>query len=153
MASTYRYWEAADGRRFCYARDATYRCPVSSMTELDDGLRAAADALGVHPGKLVRLLAAPHPHGARRERVDGQLTETCAHCGHRLQRDGFRVWVERPATEEEVRENAGLAISSRLGYGARVTERVSWCDTKKEARTWAYDGYRQAQAALAEGVR
>lgn len=144
------YWylgPAPDGRRFCYAKHATFLCPVSDMAgdarvpdaEPANALVVAAEALGVS----VRYLSGRLHSGHRRARVDGKLTDRCE-CGAKMNRLGFAYWTERPSTSDD----AGAQIS-RAMFG-EATERVGathYADTKREAQTWAREELKIAKEA------
>lgn len=159
MAFTYRYYEGKDGRHYCYAKDPTFVCPLAEPTEYvvpageaseTEGehriklghlglLTAAAGVLGVGALELGMMLKRTHNSGrAGRKRVDGKLTDTCGACGHKLDRLGFRGWVEREPTAEEA-DNASDRIGSRLfGAGPRWrNDETHYFDTKKEVMEWA----------------
>lgn len=156
MAFSYRYYEGTDGRHYCYAPAPTFVCPMADLTEYvpnPDGeggehriklgdlepLTSAAQKLGVDPLELGMMLKRTHHSGrSGRKRVDGKLTDICAGCGHKLDRLGFRAWVEREPTAEEA-DNASDRIGARLfGSGPRwITDESHYFATKKEAVEWA----------------
>ena len=71
--------------------------------------------------------------GAGRLRVDGVLTDRCAVCGAKMNRKGFRGWIDAPVTDAPAKRIAG-----RLGLAEpRETQRVTWHPTKKDAEAWA----------------
>lgn len=180
----YRYWEDGHGRRYCYAKDALFECPHEGLwyelTDPETGEKTltkrqpaerlgitfsraatpeqdnAAAVLGMDPVKLGAMIAQAHSRrGRERLRVDGRLTDRCGCCGARMERKGFRVWIDEPVPEEELSsgQRTSAAISSRIFGGSGTQLRVireRWLDTKKEARAWAYEEYRLAQATIAE---
>lgn len=156
---TYRYYEGKDGRHYCYAKEPTFRCPMGEPTEyvvpapegsetegahvLKDGTKAAvtaaAETLGIGALELGMMLKRAHQSGrGGRKRVGGKLTDTCDACGHKLDRLGYRGWVEREPTAEEA-DNSSDRINARLfGGGPRWrTDESHYFDTKKEVMEWA----------------
>jgi hypothetical protein len=116
--------------RFCWDSTPGYHCPVAQLTVDDLGLIQAAQALGVTPGWLERRVK----HNPVRERAaNGKLTETCVYCGHKLERLGFRCWVERRTTDP-----AKLRIMGRIGgFMGEKIDGPWYRKTKKEAQDWA----------------
>lgn len=157
---SYFYFEGTDGRHYCWAKTPTFVCPMAEPVEYipnGDGeegyhqikladlepLTSAAQLLGVDPLELGMMFKRAHSSGrGGRKRVDGKVTDICSACGHRLERLGFRVWIERTPTDEEA-DTASNRVGARLfGSGPQwVTEPGStrYLDTKKEATTWAKD--------------
>jgi hypothetical protein len=93
----------------------------------------------------------------RRRDAGGKLTSTCDCCGSRMERMGFRVWIERPKTAAEMTDTDGVsaAIAKRIGGdGVRtVTLRSFYLETKREATDWALDELRTAQSAAREEAK
>lgn len=166
---SYFYYEGTDGRHYCYAKTPTFTCPMAEPVEVRptviepregerdithehhltaehaEAITAAAAALGMDALKLGMALRSHHQRrGAQRERVNGKLTDTCAACGHRMEREGFRVWVE----ELPLGEDAQSRIADRLGFSSWRTVPGSsrYLDTKKEAQGWARDESRLERA-------
>lgn len=156
MALRYRYYEGKDGRHYCYAPHPTFACPLADPVVYqpsDDGegegtwtlrdetreaIYAAAQALGVEPVDLAKMLRTMHQRRgqARRRDAAGKLTDTCDTCGGKLKRLGFRAWIEREPREEE------LTSSDRIGqqFNGRPnwrTDETHYFGTKKEAIEWA----------------
>jgi hypothetical protein len=149
--SGYWYIGGADGRRYCFAKEPTFVCPMSEPVVFDrpeDGadrepvprltvpaITPAAEQLAMSPLLLANLIRSAHNRpGAGRARVDGRLTETCAACGHKLIRKGFRYWIEaKPAAA-----SSRTRIARRLGFSEYEQVEGSWyAKTKRDARTWA----------------
>jgi hypothetical protein len=135
MLGGYWYRPGRDGRRYCYAKETSWRCPVGSAERLGDVLELAAQEVGIDPAYLLARLR----HSASRARVDGKLGDTCAACGHRLERLGFRYWIEAKSDD-------GIAELERRfgGDGFRQVEGSWYAQTKRDAQAWA------AQRARAE---
>jgi hypothetical protein len=179
----YRYWDGPGGARYCFNIEPTFRCPHDGLrydvvelgtgkvtvTELrprdetvgitfsihvTDEAKAAADLLGVDPLKLTRMLARSHNSNHGRERVNGKLTDRCKACGAKMERLGFRVWIERPKTEEELtaQDRTSSHVAERLGFSGErtVTVRSAYTDTKREAKQWCLDERATAQAVAEE---
>jgi hypothetical protein len=165
LMSAYRYWQGPGGERVCISTHPTFVCPHGSFERERDeegkvirriptpAAEAAARALGADVDLVVRMLDRQHGQvSAGRRRVDGKLTDDCAVCGARMERKGFRVWIERPVPEEERTEGerASAAINSRLNGGPAVafrTAKTAWLDTKREARAWCLDELRILRSA------
>jgi hypothetical protein len=156
----YWYFKGTDGRRYCYAKDPTYVCPMSEpliytrredsdSTELDPCLAIAemtpaAQELGMNPIRLAELIASSHRQaGASRARVDGRLMDICATCGHRMIRKGYRHWIEEtPRTAD-----SQTRIAQRLGFSDYRQVEGSWYSkTKRDARSWAHSRANLASA-------
>lgn len=155
MSYSYFYVEGVDGRHYCYAKTPTFTCPMAEPVEyvpnangeggehrLKSGLvetfDEAASALSMGPVLLGKVLKTAHQRkGTERLRVDDRLTDLCAVCGHRMERLGFRVWIEHLPTEEDTQSR----IANRLGFSGWRTVDGShrYMDTKKEAQQWARD--------------
>jgi hypothetical protein len=149
------YWyvgPASDGRRFCWAKEPSFRCPIHEDayairregSTMADGLatRAAAGVLGVDPRWLAMRIAGGS-HG--RTRVDGKLTDRC-HCGVKMERLGFAYWTEREAPE---RTDAGAELTRHM-FGNQPTEQLGerrYADTKREAQVWAREELKIAKVA------
>lgn len=154
---SYWYIDGKDGRHYCYAKEPTFLCPMGEPTEyvvpapegsetegahvLKDATKAAvtaaAEQLGMDPVLLGMIVKRGHSHRHGRRRVDGRLTDQCVACGARMERKGFRVWIEALPTEEDAQSR----IADRLGFsGYRPVPGSSfYLDTKKEAAQWARD--------------
>jgi hypothetical protein len=143
MMGGYWYVPGNDGRRYCYAKEPTFVCPVGNVKlegpddpepghyVVTETVEQAAMLLGVEP----RFLTGKLRHSAERSRVDGRLTDACASCGHKLERLGYRIWVEAKAPKD----GAASRINRRLGGDGFVTVEGSWYrGTKKEAQEWAH---------------
>lgn len=152
--SSYRYYDAGGGRHFCYAVAPTFLCPYGQLKvptadedwEVPEPFMQAAQALDVMPAALLGMVVRGHRNN-RRLRVNGQLTDRCETCGHKMDRLGFRCWEETPKAP------SGLDnVASRLG-SAPPTDivRTVYVDTKKEAREWAYEEMRIAKSVAKEG--
>lgn len=164
LGANSRYYDAPDGRHFCWNVDPTFVCPLAWFERTDDeakariptaAVEAAAAALGCGGDELARILERQHASFTHtRRRVDGRLTDICDCCGSRMERKGFRVWADRPKTQEELTGNDRVAsqIGQRLGFSGeqRVTLRNFYVDTKREAKAWALDELRTAESAAVE---
>jgi hypothetical protein len=138
MSGEYRYYEGANGERYCYAKHPTYTCPLAEPGTQDAEptreVATAAGVLGADPDLLARVLETGHRRYAQgRRRVDGQLTEQCATCGHRMTRIGFAYWKDVP----DPGEGSVARIANRLGFTAVRTVTRGHMDTKREAIEWA----------------
>ena len=147
----YWYIEGADGRRYCYAKEPTFVCPMGEPVEYDrvedsedreptarltvPAITPAAERLAMDPLLLAKLIRSAHQrHGAGRARVDGRLTDTCAACGHKMVRHGFRYWIEAKPRTADPRTR----IAQRLGFSEYQQVEGSWyARTKRDAQTWA----------------
>lgn len=147
----YWYIEGADGRHYCYAKEPTYLCPMAEPVLFDraedcegsepvprltvPAITPAAQQLAIDPLLLAKLIrSAHHRIGAGRARVDGRLTDTCAACGHKLTRKGFRYWIEA----KPPRSHPRAQIAQRLGFSEYEHVEGSWyAKTKRDARAWA----------------
>jgi hypothetical protein len=128
-----------------FERDAEGAVTRTIPTTAVEAAAAALGADAVQLGKLIR--SAHHRFGAGRLRVDGKLTDRCGACGARMERLGFRCWVDAPheATDSRTR------IADRLGFEPpRDHVRTFYVDTKREAAAWARDEQRTAKAVAAE---
>lgn len=147
MGTSYYYQPGPDGRHYCYDSTPTFRCPMSNLLPADErvyvvprAVNDAADALGVDGDKLTRLLVKAHRSiSGGRERVDGKLTNYCAICGHKMERLGFRYWIEaKPGASASSEQRTSAAISQRLGGSGFVQVDGSWYQpTKRAAQDWA----------------
>lgn len=161
LSNGYWYMEGADGRHFCFAKEPTYTCPHAHFerTRVDEetveriptpAVKRAAEALGADPELLARGLERQHASFTYgRRRVNGKLTDQCAVCGARMQRKGFRCWIEREPTDDE-RNDMNSRVAGRLGFSNMRTERSFYVDTKREAREWAAEEVKVTRAAMAE---
>lgn len=144
----YWYIEGADGRHFCWSKELSVTCPVGSKEELGDVLAAACSVVGIDPAYMLRRLK----HNGYRKRVDGRLTDRCETCNHKLERLGYRCWIERPYTDEELQASGDLRATVRLnqalGSAGMKTVKVFYVDTKREAQQWARE-----EAALARKIK
>ena len=156
----YWYIEGADGRRYCYAKDPTYLCPMGDPVVYErsedsedsepvprltlDVMVPAAERLGMDQMLLAKVIGSAHLRaGAGRARIDGRLTDICATCGHKLIRKGFRYWIEaKPRTAD-----SQTRIAQRLGFSDYRQVEGSWyANTKRDAQTWAQGRARHASA-------
>lgn len=67
--------------------------------------------------------------------------------------DGARAFIDEPVPDDELTDllRSQKAINERLGFGGtprRVVEQ-RWCDTKREARDWAWSRCKTAGATVA----
>lgn len=147
MFGSYWYIEGADGRHYCYAKDASYECPVGAG-EMDDILRDATNAIGFDE-ELFNYLVRRWHHSAHRRRIDGKLTDLCESCGHKLTRRGVRYWIEGPPPKD----GEGMARVSRQinlamgGSGFTTVEGPWYAKTRKAAQEWARMRVRQTKEA------
>lgn len=146
MSASYRY-TTHDGRRYCYAVEPTYRCPLADavpeeVTDVPEAIVAAAAALGSDAYLLARALRKAHTGmlatDGGRQREDGKLTDRCRCCGARMERLGFRVWIEEPLDPDSTKGR----ISSRLGFNGyqQVDGSSRYFPTKARARDFVFDG-------------
>jgi hypothetical protein len=139
-----RYWEAPDGRHFNYDVEPTFHCPNAAGIA-GPAVAVAAEALGADAEPLARIIErahGSHRYGRVRD-ANGRLTDRCTICGARMERKGFRCWIDEPNTADE----SGARIASRLGFEPpRQTIRVVWLDTKREAREWCYEEFQLAKS-------
>jgi hypothetical protein len=166
FGSRYSYYEAPDGRRFCFITHPTFLCPLATFERAEDENRsrvltdavvAAAGVLGCDPADLARIIEGSHARAgtSRKRTADGKLTADCGSCGARMERLGFRCFIEAPIPdgEETQGEQASRAIAGRLGFSAPMrTERSFYVDTKREAREWALDELRTAESIAREAA-
>lgn len=138
----YRYLPAGDGRRYCWATRATFRCPLAHDHEspepppaVTEAIVGAAELLGCDAGKLRSILERAHGSYETRRARDGRgrLTDRCERCGSRLTRLGFARWIAAPATTG----GANGAIAARLGADFVRVEGPWYSTTQKEAAQWA----------------
>lgn len=132
---SYRYLEGADGRRYCFAAEPSFECPVGAAENID-GLDEFAAAIGVAPEWLLRRIR----HNGGRHRDDGgKLADTCDACGHKLKRLGFACWVEAlPATDATDDQLSTSRMRKRLGGEGFVRVEGQWYQrTRKDAADWA----------------
>ena len=151
---SYRYYNGAPGRRYCYAADPTFVCPYGQLKvstdeqwEVPEAFAQAAALLDVFPDNLVRLVVRGHRNN-RRARIDGKLTDRCDNCGHRMDRLGFRCWIEQDRPPEHW--GTSDQITRSLGGTPSEIVKTVYLDTKKEARSWALEESRISKAAAAE---
>lgn len=154
---------APDGRRFLWNKAPTYLCPLADPVEYPGreggehvlrpatapALEAAAAAIGGDAlllGRAIRL-AHQRAHGTQRLRVNDRPTDLCAVCGARLERLGFRIWIDTPrdptTVERQLAEHLGLDAPREVLFN-------SYADTKREAEAWARDELAGAKAAAAD---
>ena len=148
-------------RRYLWNTEATYRCP--HVTAPPWALVETAHKEGVH--RLPEMFAAAHRRAsAIRERDENNRpTNVCATCGAKLDKVGYRVWVEGRyedvvAEMERLGRDAGPTLVSqrigeRLGLGDGWTvwpgsER--YFGLKREAISWCREQSQQERAARAE---
>lgn len=136
----YWYIEGPDGRRYCWRKEPSYRCPIASATRLDDALETAALRVGIDSAWLLRKIAG---HAPSRRRIEGKLTDICDVCGHRLVRLGFRYWIEAQGGEST---NARLAAILG-GDGYSQVEGPWYAKTKRDAQAWAHGRVHEAATA------
>lgn len=147
MFGKYVYYEGADGRRYCWESEPTFRCPVGAIERdpiaedfgyvLTAPIIAAADKLAIDP----QFLAGKLKHSPERTRVDGRLTDDCNSCGHRMERLGYRYWIMAKEAESAASE-ANRRVADRLGFNADgfVIVDGSWyAKTRKDAKAWAWN--------------
>lgn len=139
----YWYIEGDDGRHYCYSKEPTYECPVGGMRSLGDILELAAGEVGIDPKFMLRRLQ----HSAGRARVEGRLTDVCLGCGHKLDRLGFRYWIEGEPTEDEDTSSSRIAARLGLGDGFVTVEGPWYAKTKKDAQAWARQRVAATKAA------
>lgn len=118
---TVRYYQGADGRRYCWDMRQRYRCPFAGgdLSEQQE-LEAAAGAAGLNLSEALARLhkeASPDRYGGR----------PCPYCGSELQRLGWAAWV----AEESGRPSRPIGERFYLEY-------------EGAARAWAKE---QAQGA------
>lgn len=150
---SYRYYQAPDGRHFCYATHPTFSCPHSrslwdyhdletgetKVVEREPGERMGftftrhvsdrvvhgARQLGMDPERLATLIATAHRRDSGRARIDGKLTNKCKVCGATMERIGFRCWTERPYTEEELEDStARTTVAINARLGTQALRTV-----------------------------
>lgn len=162
----YCYWSGPADTRYCFNVDPTFICPNADPIRVEGegvtitrdrcvAIDAAAKALMMEPVKLARMMQRSHRSFTHsRERVDGKLTNRCACCGAKMDRLGFRVWIERPKTAEELtpEDRVGSRVAERLGFDGQKTVivRSAYVDTKREAKQWCLDEKHTAEAIAAE---
>jgi hypothetical protein len=157
MSANYFYFEGADGRRYCYAGEPSFRCPIGAIERdpiaedagfiLTPAIENAAAELDLDPQFLAERLK----HSAGRARVGGKLVEKCITCGTKLERLGYRYWIMAKVSDEGARE-ANARIADRLGFNADgfVTVEGSWyAETRKAAKAWALGRKRETDRVAA----
>lgn len=162
FGSNYRYWDGPGGTRYCFNIEPTFVCPNADPTfvlpspkivGLTEPVRAAARILGMEPWKFEHILQRAHASHTR-ERVAGKLTDRCSVCGAKMDRLGFRVWIERPKSEEELtpEDRTSSNVAQRLGFSGErtVVLRSAYTETKREAKQWCLDERATAQAVAEE---
>lgn len=151
MFGGYWYIDGADGRRYCYAKEPTYRCHVGAIERdpvapdagyvLTPAIVAAADKLEIDAQFLARKLR----HSPERSRVNGKLTDDCNACGHRMERVGFRYWIEVVDTESRT---PSTQLTQMMGGTPTKTVEGPWfAKTKQAAKQWAGMRVKQTKAA------
>lgn len=174
FGSNYRYWDGPEGTRYCFNIEPTFICPNAepvkphkidwpegdehTWTSPPENVRQAAHLLGMQPVKLGNMIRKAHQSFTHtRERIDGKLTNRCACCGTKMDRLGFRVWIERPKAEEELTagDRTSSGVAQRLGFSGERTViiRSAYTDTKREAKQWCLDERATAQAVAEEETR
>lgn len=152
-----RYWTGPDDRHYAYNVDASYDCPVAKLIAfpsdadvLPQRLTDAAGALKMDPRRLAVMLR-KSSCGAR-DRDGAKLTERCVAHGVKMNRRGYRAFVDEPVPEAEWGRDphmrSQVAINRRLSDPDYVPRRVveqAWLRTKREARLWAWE---RRQAAV-----
>lgn len=156
-----RYWEGPGDRHYAYNIEPSYECPVGKAAaaaqkgEPGGCVDLAAEALGVEPKLLGRLLLRSSC-GSRARDERERLTDRCYLHGCKMSKRGYRAFIDEPVPEGEVTDLGRLSreMSRALG-GDGVQRRVvesRWCDTKREAREWAWarcEAARRAEAVTA----
>lgn len=164
-------------RRYLWNTAATYRCPNADAPPW--ALVEVAHEAGVH--RLPEMFKAAHQRSSRiRQRDENDRpTDRCSVCGGKLQKVGYRVWVE--GRYEDVVEDLRRRASRRGGRQAgkqqildqvasveasqRINERLGgdgwtyWPDSeryfgvKREAISWCAEQAEQEKAERAEAAR
>jgi ribosomal protein S14 len=100
----------------------------------------------MYPELLARIVARGHSSN-RRLRHAGKLTDRCDHCGSRMERLGFRCWIEH----DRPREQYGTAdrLTEAIGGSPRTVLKTLYLPTRKEAREWAYEEAKISKQAVA----
>lgn len=152
---SYRYYQGAPGRRYCWAVDPTFICPNGALKyssadeewEVPEPFMRAAEILDVFPSSLVKMVVRGHRNN-RRLRENGRLTDRCETCGTRMKREGFRAWIEQDKRPEDL--GTSDQITLRLGGSPSHIVKTIYFDTKKEAVAWALDESRISKAIAKE---
>lgn len=167
------YYAGGDGTRFCFAKEPSFVCPngrslwdchdlatgevtvverqagermgITFTRHVTDAQRRAAAELGMDPECLASLILRGHSSNWGRRRVDGKLTDQCKACGTKMERLGFRCWIEHDKAAEDY--GTGDRITETLGGTPSITTKSFYLDTKKEARSWAIEESRISKSA------
>jgi hypothetical protein len=181
MMVSSRYYQGPGGEHVCWNVEPTFQCPlarvqydvldmetgetrgpVESQSEtvgitytrhVSPAMAQAAAVLGVDGKLLERIVERAHHSNYGRLRVNGKLTDRCKACGGKMDRLGFRVWVDRPiaAGEETEGERTGKMMARRMGFAAPMrTVKSAHVDTKREAIAWARDELAMLKSIAAE---
>lgn len=152
MLGGYWYIEGADGRHYCYAKEPSFVCPIGSADRLGDLFDTACEEAGISKEWMLRRLR----HNGYRARVNDRLTDRCESCGHKLDRLGFRCWIEEPYTREDLRDSS-VRVTVQLnktlsGNTPFKTVKSFHLDTKREAQRWAREEVALTKAIKEEEV-
>jgi hypothetical protein len=150
-----RYYRGGD-RRFVYDVEATYRCPWALGPPPD----VLATALAGGLTGLSVIFAKAHRQATRIRAQDsnGRKTDRCATCGAKLEKVGYRAWIEAPYPDvvAELRRLGRGEDASAAEGSARISERLGgdeyapwpgssrYFGLKREAVAWCRE---QAQSA------
>lgn len=134
----YWYIEGADGRHYCWSKQATDLCPNRDGMIVHDLL--ADNDCGLDVQLIAKSIQRSH-----RQYHDDLRKGYCGACGMRLERLGYDTWVEEPNPSEVTQR-----VADRLGYGGawrRVDGSLRRFKLKREA-----EAYAREQAAVADLV-
>lgn len=164
-------------RRYLYNSEATYRCPY--VTGPPWALVELAHKSGV--SRLPEVFASAHRRSSRIRQIDenNRPTDRCATCGAKLDKVGYRVWVEgryedvvadlrRQASRRGGRQAGKQQILDQVASvetSQRINERLGgdgwtiwpgserYFGVKREAISWCREQAEQEKAGRAEEAR
>lgn len=133
----YWYIEGADGRHYCWSKEPSFSCPIGTAERLGDLFEQACAHADISPAWMLRRLQ--HNGGRFRDEKTGRWVAQCDSCGHKLDRLGFRYWIEGPPPADDGLGALNAALNKTLlgGSGFTTVEGPWYAPTKKDAEAWA----------------
>lgn len=124
--NSYRYYRGADGECFCYAKDATRRCPYGDAAPVE--LREEAAALGLDLDKIFRKAHRDSLRQGTRTSI-----KHCPDCGAALELLGYAAWMEYEPEPVTI----GPPELQQVVWSVPQPERKQLFGLKREAIAWA----------------